>query len=575
MTKKLSAENIVLTLLSLSLILNCMYFRTRDEVAATSVDLLVLLQIIVSLISIVTGLTLLYKFKKLGLGSRIILFNIVVTMISAVFSDYPKQVLGYSLLLSGVGMLLIGYLQCVHSTAKLYKFERVFVVVSVVILLKNAVHGYLFPEYDFDRLGGGLIAANTMGFMSLIVFWMTYSFNQSRFIKLVRVLLFAFVLLSRSRVSIACMFMTYVLSFWFFEGISVGNNEKKKKLATAISFLSVSMLAFYFLAISFDIDIANSFFDLYNRNADIEDISTLTKRTEIWELSIGRILESPKAFFFGHGYGASKWTLHNIGGLSNFYKIPHAHNTLLEFMLGMGLLGAFSCLGIILYGSKVFLMAKKMMSRDDNKLLMRLLLMWLPILFTAFFEAALAERLNFTIFVSFYVLISVDFMSMKKNKGCLIVSSDIQNYCQMCPKDLHCCHRLEGLRVTHDEYVSLFQGDVQKYHVEKQAVFYKITTKGESCPHWDQGCTVYDKRPLECGLYPYTMGNPVTFLFFEVFHFHNFQTGCPSNDEVIISVREAKKAIKDKLKTFKGFKLRFVFQSTKLLQFRHWLRSLF
>lgn len=84
----------------------------------------------------------------------------------------------------------------------------------------------------------------------------------------------------------------------------------------------------------------------------------------------------------------------------------------------------------------------------------------------------------------------------------------MENPCLECPVDQNCCRNLHGLTVSESEYDNLFKGSEDKLEVFKKGFLFEIWSKdGNACPHWDGQCTKYGSRPMDCDLYPYTIGN--------------------------------------------------------------------
>ena len=87
-----------------------------------------------------------------------------------------------------------------------------------------------------------------------------------------------------------------------------------------------------------------------SRSGKVEEIYNLTGRTDIWRYTIGRIQEAPLT---GHGYGCSRQALTTFlsDGYGDF-ALHHAHNVLLNTIVGTGLLGGAILLAML--GSLVF-----------------------------------------------------------------------------------------------------------------------------------------------------------------------------------------------------------------------------
>jgi len=83
----------------------------------------------------------------------------------------------------------------------------------------------------------------------------------------------------------------------------------------------------------------------------------------------------------------------------------------------------------------------------------------------------------------------------------------VDNLCDTCSTEQHCCTRLTDLKLTRDEYEAQFKKFEENLSVIQSDGVYTVTPrKGTACPHWDRGgCTIYPNRPIDCRLFPYIM----------------------------------------------------------------------
>ena len=81
------------------------------------------------------------------------------------------------------------------------------------------------------------------------------------------------------------------------------------------------------------------------------------------------------------------------------------------------------------------------------------------------------------------------------------------NPCLKCTIDQGCCAHLNGLRVNQDEFDRCFAQHEDQLTIERDGPLYKVTVSdGGACPNWKDRCTIYDERPMECALFPHTIG---------------------------------------------------------------------
>jgi len=125
-----------------------------------------------------------------------------------------------------------------------------------------------------------------------------------------------------------------------------------------------------------------------------------------------------------------------------------------------------------------------------------------------------------------------------------IVSETKYNACNKCSIDQACCSNLSGLRVSEKEYRQLFAKHIDKIEVEQSGRIYSISGKnGSSCPNWvNKQCAVYVDRPMECSLFPYTIGRIVHKGNRVNITYHS-RTRCPEKKVLLISKAEANKML--------------------------------
>ena len=81
------------------------------------------------------------------------------------------------------------------------------------------------------------------------------------------------------------------------------------------------------------------------------------------------------------------------------------------------------------------------------------------------------------------------------------------NPCLSCP-DICCGLKGEcGLRLSPAEFAAHFEAHSQSLRVRRDGKVVILATKeGLVCPNLgDKGCRIYDRRPIDCRLYPYQM----------------------------------------------------------------------
>lgn len=121
---------------------------------------------------------------------------------------------------------------------------------------------------------------------------------------------------------------------------------------------------------------------------------------------------------------------------------------------------------------------------------------------------------------------------------------DTGNPCLACNIDQDCCKRLTGLKLTDVEYTRHFEHHHSKLAIKRIGKIYEVSTKdGGQCPNWQGQCTVYETRPVECSLFPYTIGQIVEREDHTLFTLHS-RTTCPLKHELIVPEVEARRMVR-------------------------------
>ena len=113
-----------------------------------------------------------------------------------------------------------------------------------------------------------------------------------------------------------------------------------------------------------------------------------------------------------------------------------------------------------------------------------------------------------------------------------------------CPIEQEDCRKLRFLRLTKSEYMQHFAQHQEKITVQDHNETYLVSSKeGQTCPHWSNlKCTIYADRPVECRLFPYTLGRIQKEKNLVVINYHD-RTLCPHKKDLLMPHEEAKKLI--------------------------------
>jgi len=115
-----------------------------------------------------------------------------------------------------------------------------------------------------------------------------------------------------------------------------------------------------------------------------------------------------------------------------------------------------------------------------------------------------------------------------------------ENPCKDCITNQHCCRNLSKMWLTEGEYHKNFADHKEVLIVRKIGTLYNISSKkGHPCPYWNGECSIYDKRPIECRLYPYTISNFAEWRRHVFITFHS-RTTCSLKERLLTDLDDAK-----------------------------------
>jgi O-antigen ligase len=324
------------------LVLTGTYFRVRSADAVPETDWLVTAQLLICCLGGVLGISLIKKQSSLGIGTKVLIGYVISAGLSAIFSPYPKIVVGYWILLAGASLLTIGLTESARTQKALNRIENIWLLIITLLLAKDTVIAIFFQDFseiqegsEPYRLGMGLTHANEMSLLATLAFWVSFKEEGGKrplVLWITRAFFILVILLTRTRIAIIGFMTVVVVYHWFRYGF------KRLHLRIIIFCLFLSGICIGILALSFELNWATTAFRFFNRYQDVDTILSFTGRTEIWFYAIKKVFESPISLFFGHGYGISRLVINEEMGGPSFYA-SHTHNTLIEVILTMGLLG--------------------------------------------------------------------------------------------------------------------------------------------------------------------------------------------------------------------------------------------
>jgi len=124
------------------------------------------------------------------------------------------------------------------------------------------------------------------------------------------------------------------------------------------------------------------------------------------------------------------------------------------------------------------------------------------------------------------------------------MDSSNKNVCMKCSINQECCKKFSLLMMSETEFKQHFAKHGSNFEVEQNAGLYLVRQKeGCTCPYWVGGkCTIHPDRPMDCRLFPYTIG--------KIFHngnrvsivFHS-RSHCPHKEMLLTSKADAKEML--------------------------------
>jgi len=133
----------------------------------------------------------------------------------------------------------------------------------------------------------------------------------------------------------------------------------------------------------------------------------------------------------------------------------------------------------------------------------------------------------------------------QKRKTKTEMSEFPDNPCVACSIGQDCCSNLSGLKLLEPEYRLHFAREIRRLRVQKKGQFYTISSKdAEPCPHWIKDrCSIYYDRPIECRLFPYTIGL-IRYEDSQIVLIIHARTRCPLKKELLVSKVKAEELVR-------------------------------
>lgn len=138
------------------------------------------------------------------------------------------------------------------------------------------------------------------------------------------------------------------------------------------------------------------------------------------------------------------------------------------------------------------------------------------------------------------------------------MKKETNNVCAACGISQNCCSNLAGLRLSKAEFERSFLHHNEALLISEYHGIYEVYGRWKRCPNWDDNnCTVYRTRPMECRLFPYTIGDVIRIGRFVVLTYHH-RTLCPQKNLLLPSRAEARHLLRSFAEEAFGPELRVI-----------------
>jgi hypothetical protein len=148
----------------------------------------------------------------------------------------------------------------------------------------------------------------------------------------------------------------------------------------------------------------------------------------------------------------------------------------------------------------------------------------------------------------------------------------LDNPCKVCTIHQDCCTKISGLRLSRSEYTRHFESHRDLLDISERSNYIEVSGRGAACPNWIGGqCSVYETRPMECRLFPYTTGEIARFGRYALISYHA-RTHCPQKQSLLPSREETVRLLTSFAKDTFGPNVRVLLVRDTLLW--HWARTI-
>ncbi len=281
-------------------------------------------------------------------------------------------------------------------TSFIFIVNRSIFIMAIFFLLGSQLNPDFFYRATHGgnvlRLGGLIINPNELGLLSIIGITLSYVelyFNKNKWYNVLAILFCVTVLLmTQSRSSLVGFLMItgmYLL---------ISNNYYLKIAAVTFAILTLPI-------------VINT---IVFKEGDVEEVTSLTGRTEFWGDLINEAF--PLSPICGFGFmSISTNTFYNKYSSTHSYEASMAHNTFVEVLINLGLVGAFICLLQLLLTFFAVAVSK------ERVLQMMAFFMLVPLLINSITEFGIFGHTNYAIMFYQFIFLFFTVTVVKRKEG--------------------------------------------------------------------------------------------------------------------------------------------------------------
>jgi O-antigen ligase len=380
-------------------------FRERTTEEIGKIDIVIILQLTVSIVSGIYGIVFFVK-KKVGLSTTICALYLATAMVSSLLAgDQLIASLGYWILMFGGVSISLRLAYSSRSNKSILNIERTWIYVNLAVISYNIIASQtLFftelYEEEVQRLGSGSVYASGLGFYAATVFASIIYHNSSRFNNffnhILSLTLLILVILTKTRmplfVCIIILIARYLINY---------NKVTNIQHIMAIS-ITIAILCFGWILV------ANNVFGLsdnlsHNLRFEESNLKTISYRTYIWNNGLDILSMNPERYIYGYGLGSSKVELNCQKVDYGFYQF-HMHNGYLENLFSIGIFGLILYIILVILSIKWIIFFKKYQRVFEIDTVIRAVSLTIVFFISSFIECPIGAKMHSPAMLFFFYI---------------------------------------------------------------------------------------------------------------------------------------------------------------------------